>query len=523
MRPLFALLALFISSHAGKGRADDSLPNIVVILVDDMGYSDVGCYGGEVRTPNIDRLAQNGIRFTSMYNTSKCFPSRACLLTGVYAQQCGMGRSAREITNAVTMAELLKTKGYRTLAVGKHHSKRSLYHRGFDRFYGFHYGSGKSCANHFNPGVQRPGEGIPARKQGESRTYCFDNQEMLPYYTPEEKDWYTTDYFTKWAIDFLEEYKTEDKPYLLYVSYTAPHDPLHAWPEDIAQYDGVYTAGYESIRKARFERQKKLGILTPTARLSQSTHRSWNSLPAEEQKDQARRMQVYAAMIDRVDQNIGKLMAKIKELGDEENTLILFASDNGCSSENVNTGFGDVGTITRWASLQKDWANVSNTPFRYWKNLSYEGGIRTPFIAHWPKVIKNKGSIIEQPTHFVDIMATIQEIADATYPVHFNGQRVTPLQGESLLPALRGRELPNRKNPLFFEYSRSGAVREGQWKIVSKTLPRSKEKKDTDLKWELYNLREDGTETLDVAEENADIVNRLSQLWQNWYRNAYGF
>ncbi len=505
----------------GVQAADRQRPNIIFILVDDMGYSDIGCYGGEVKTPNIDRLAKNGLRFTSMYNTSKCFPSRACLLTGVYAQQCGMGRGSKGgFKNAITVADLLRTKGYRTLAVGKHHSTDSLYDRGFDRFYGFHYGPGKSCANHFNPGEPRPGEGIPARKKGESRAYCFDDRKMIPYYTPKEKDWYTTDYFTNWAIDFLEEYKDEDKPYFLYVSYTAPHDPLHAWPEDIAKYDGIYEVGYQAIRETRYRRQQELGIFGDGFRLPPATHRDWNSLSAEQKKDQSRRMQVYAAMLDRVDQNIGKLVAKVRELGDEENTLIMFASDNGCSSENVNTGTGEVGSITRWASLQRDWANVSNTPFRYWKNLSHEGGIRTPFIAYWPKVIRKTGGFNRQPIHFVDVMATLQDISGASYPSSIKGQPITPMQGESFLPALAGERLPDRKNPIFFEWGSGGAVREGDWKLVTKTL--SKKSKDPrKARWELYNLREDPTETKDIAVAHQVVVQRLGRRWQDWYKASY--
>ncbi|MEM7144197.1 MAG: arylsulfatase [Verrucomicrobiota bacterium] len=498
-------------------------PNIIFILVDDMGYSDLGCYGGEVKTPNIDRLAQNGIRFTGMYNTSKCFPSRACLLTGVYAQQCGMGRNAGDFKNAITIADLLRTVGYRTLAVGKHHSGKSLYDRGFDHFYGFHYGPGKSCANHFNPGEQRPGEGVPARKNRETRAYCFDDRKMLPYYTPEERDWYTTDYFTKWAIDFLEEYKNEDKPYFLYVSYTAPHDPLHAWPEDIAKYEGVYDAGYESIREARYERQKELGLFGADVRLSTASHRPWNSLSPEQKKDQTRRMQVYAAMIDRIDQNVGKLLKKVQALGEEENTLIMFASDNGCSAGNVNTGTGEIGSLTRWSSLQDDWANVSNSPFRFWKTLSHEGGIRTPFIAHWPKVISNKnGGLNHQPVHFVDVMATVQDITGASYPRTVKDQTIIPMQGESLLPALEGEQLPNRKNPIFFEYASGGAVRDGDWKLVTRSLTKkSKIPFESEIAWELYDMSVDMTETTDVAKENPEIVQRLSQLWQNWFEESY--
>ena len=496
-------------------------PNIVILLVDDMGYSDIGCYGGEVLTPNIDRLARDGLRFTSMYNTSKCFPSRACLLTGVYAQQCNMGRSPRGgIKHAVTLAEILKTQGYRTLAVGKHHSTVSLYDRGFDRFYGFHYGAGKSCANHFNPGRQRPGEGVPARKKGETRTYCFDDKKMIPYFTPPEKDWYTTDAFTDWALDFLQQYKDEEKPYFLYVSYTAPHDPLHAWPEDIAKYEGVYEAGYEAIREARFRRQQELGLFKADVRLSRATHEPWDSLSKERKKDQARRMQVYAAMIDRVDQNIGKLLKKIEELGEEDNTLIMFASDNGCSSEDVNTGSGEIGTITRWSSLQQDWANVSNTPFRFWKNLSHEGGICTPFIAHWPDVITEQGGIIRQPMHFIDVMATLCEITGASYPASFNGQPVRPMKGESFLPVFKGDDNLEREKPIFWQYARGGAVRDGRWKLVTQSLSKDAIKEEID--WELYDVSLDLTEMNDVADDHPEVVTRLDGLWRRWYEASYG-
>lgn len=522
MRTVFALATLVLFCLVGQVHAEEPPPNIVFILVDDMGYSDIGCYGGEVQTPNLDRLAQNGLRFTSMYNTSKCFPSRACLLTGVYAQQCGMGRSARGIRNAMTMADLLRAQGYRTLAVGKHHSNQSLFDRGFDRFHGFHYGQGKSCANHFNPGQQRVDEGVPARKQGESRTYCFDNQKMIPYYTPKEKDWYTTDYFTKWAIEFLDEYKHEDKPYFLYVSYTAPHDPLHAWPKDIAKYSGVYEAGYEVIRAERFSRQRQMNLFGLDSQLSAPTHRSWDSLTAADKRDQARRMQVYAAMIDCVDQNIGKLLAKIEEMGELDNTLIMFASDNGSSAANVDAGTGEVGSLTRWASLQKDWANVSNTPFRYWKSLSHEGGICTPFIAHWPNVITKKGSINRQPVHFVDVMSTVREITNADYPERFNGSSITPLQGESLLPAFESGILPPREAPIFFEYAKGGAVRDGKWKLVTNKLPTAKNKSRQKIQWELYDLSNDITETTNVATQHPEVVEHLRKQWQAWYANVYG-
>lgn len=497
-------------------RATERSPNIIVVLVDDMGYSDIGCYGGEVQTPHLDRLAAGGLRFTSMYNTSKCFPSRACLLTGVYAQQCSMSRSARGIKNAATLAEVLKTAGYRTLAVGKHHSTVSLYERGFDRFYGFYYGAGKSCANHFNPGLQRAGEGVPARKKGESRAYCFDGEVQAPYYTPDDRSWHTTDTFTDWAIDFLDEYQHEEQPYFLYLSYTAPHDPLHAWPEDIEKYQGVYEQGFAPIREARYQRQQEMQLFGGDPfEISPASHRQWDSLDAATQKDQARRMQVYAAMIDRIDQNIGKLVAKIDEVGETENTLILFASDNGSSAENVDTGEGAIGTLTRWASLQKDWANVSNTPFRYWKNLSHEGGIRTPFIAHWPSVIPTaqRGALNHQPIHFIDVMATVCDITGAQYPAG-----VTPMQGESFLPALRGEMLPERRQPIFFEYKKGGAVRDGRWKLVTSGLNKGKNGKSS--AWELYDLRVDLAEGNDLAAEHPDVVERLRLAWEDWFRQS---
>ena len=496
-----------------------SRPNIIFILVDDMGYSDIGCYGGEMKTPNIDSLADEGIRFTSAYNTSKCFPSRACLLSGVYAQQCGMSRkSSGGIVNAITIAELLKTAGYRTLAVGKHHSNKSLHDRGFDRFYGFHYGEGKSCANHFNPGKPRPGEGKPARKWGETRAYCFDAQKMLPMYTPTEKDWYTTDYFTKWALGFLEEYKNEDKPYFLYVSYTAPHDPLHAWPEDIAKYDGVYDVGYAAIRQARYERQKEIGLIGDDVRLPPPNHRDWDSLSDAEKKDQVRRMQVYAAMIDRIDQNVGRILEKVKELGEEDNTLFMFASDNGAASANVNAGNGEIGTLTRWASLQKDWANVSNAPFRYWKDMSYEGGICTPLIACWPAVIQQKGGYNRRPVHLIDVMPTIQEISGATYPPEVNGHPVTPMQGTSFLGAMMSQPTTDRTEPLFWEWKSGAAIRDGKWKLVTRTFDRKTGKARS---WELYDLENDPTEIDNLADQHPQIVKKLLRSWTRWYTAAY--
>ena len=320
---------------------------------------------------------------------------------------------------------------------------------------------------------------------------------------------------------FLRNIKRKKSRTFYTCPYTAPHDPLHAWPEDIAKYEGVYDVGYEAIRNARFNRQKELGLFGPEVCLPEPSHKVWKSLSTKQKKDQIRRMQVYAAMIDRVDQNIGKLLLKIKELNEEDDTLIMFASDNGSSAENVNTGIGEVGTITRWASLQKDWANVSNTPFRYWKNLSHEGGIRTPFIAYWPKVIKDQGGFNRQPIHFIDVMATVQDVTGAEYPKTFKDLPVTPMQGESFLPALKEGQLPKRKKPIFFEYSSGGAVRDGDWKLVTKNFTKTKGIEKNTNKWEIYDLSKDLTEIKNLAKENPEVVQRLSRHWQDWYDEAY--
>lgn len=360
------LVLLVISIFSGcSNNKNIEKPNILLILADDLGWSDLGCYGGEINTPNLDKLAQEGIRFTQFHNTSKCFPSRACLLTGMYAQQCGYDKTYKDpIKNALTLGEVLKSAGYRTLWSGKHHGIENPVTRGFDRYYGLRDGA----CNHFNPGKQKPGEGKPAQKRPD-RAWCIDDTLFQPY-TPLQKDFYTTDYFTKYALNWLDEYKDEDKPFFLYLAYTAPHDPLMAWSEDIQKYKGKYLAGYDEIRQGRFTKQKEMGLLTGEYKLSDATYEYWDSLSEKQKLEEDLKMAVYAAMVDRMDQNIGKILNKIEELGKTKNTLIMFMSDNGCSAEVVNIpGSGKIGTITRWTSLGKNWANVSNTPFRYYKNL----------------------------------------------------------------------------------------------------------------------------------------------------------
>ena len=503
LRLLMAVIIILTSAGYGNAAVDDGAaarPNILLILADDMGWSDVGCYGGEIATPNIDSLAANGVRFLQMHNTSKCFPSRACLLTGVYAQQCGMGKKPLKIINAVTLGEVLKSAGYRTLASGKHHSTESLYDRGFDRYFGMRDGAG----NHFNPGLQRDGEGKPAQKGSElgRRYWCVDNKTMQRF-TP-DKDFYSTDAFTDYALGYLEEYKSEDKPFFLYLAYTAPHDPLMAWPEDIAKYEGVYTVGYDVIRKSRYARQKEMGLINDKFQLSEPTHADWDKLSDEQKTDQARRMQVYAAMVDRMDQNIGRVLEKLKSLGEFDNTLIVFASDNGSSAEDVQIGSGEIGTVTRWASLQKHWANVGNTPFRMYKNYSFEGGINTPMIAHWPSGIKAPGRQSDFAGHFIDFMPTFIEIAGANYPDEFNGDEIVSCEGESFAKVFDGEDIV-REKPIFWQWKEGKAVRNGKWKLVTFSK-----------KWELYDMEIDRTETNDLAETYPEVVAEMAEMYRHW-------
>ena len=283
--------------------------------------------------------------------------------------------------------------------------------------------------------------------------------------------YYNTDAFSQHAVQWLEEGKDDDRPFFLYLAYTAPHDPMQAWPEDIARYEGKYDIGYAAVRKARYEKQLKRGIIDPdTAPLSDKEHPNWDSLNEDEERDQARRMEVYAAMIDRMDQGIGQVLNKLREIGVEENTLVMFCSDNGASAETVEVGDAPIGTIARWSSLGRRWANVANTPLRKYKNWSHEGGVCTPLVARWPAVIKQKGGITNWPGHFIDFMATFADIAHAEYPSEVNGMEVTPMQGVSFLPVLQGAGEPGGRT-LFWEWAGGRAVRRDNWKIVSKNGP----------------------------------------------------
>ncbi len=496
---------LLLPACTSDSGSDPERPNVVLVLADDLGYSDISPYGAEIETPHLQRLADGGMRFTQMHNTSKCFPSRAELLTGIYAQQSHMHDEPERFENSVMLGEVLKQVGYRTLFVGKHHGTDNPSNWGFDHYWGLRDGA----ANYFNPGEKRSFDpGAPAQKDwAYPRTFLFDDSTAAPF-TPEE-GYYGTDTWTDWALELLRRYEGEQRPFFLYLSYQAPHDPLQAPTETIEKYEGMYDDGYAAVREARYERLVESGLIDEeTYPLSEPTHRDWDTLSTEERADQARRMAVYAAMIDRMDQNIGRVIEHLEARGEMENTLFIFASDNGASAEVVRIGDGPIGSVTRWASLEEDWANVANTPFRRYKNDSHEGGTATPFIVHWPGVVA-PGSTSEYVSKFTDIMPTLVDLTGATYPDTYKGDAVVEMQGRSLLPILRGDD-GTRAGPIFNKWAEGQAVYRDEWKLIQQG----------EGDWELYDLREDRSETTDLADDRPSLVEDLSSTWEEWYEGT---
>jgi arylsulfatase len=454
IKSLFAMIGLAVLAASCTEPVDTeetevtetaSKPNIVVVMVDDMGFADIGAYGSEVQTPNLDRLANQGMRFNQFRNTSKCWPTRATLLTGQYAQRVGLSVSAdSRHKNHATIGDVLQSVGYKTLMVGKHHALDNPYDMGFDHYWGMRDGA----ANHFNPGYQREGEAFPAHKRQNQRVFCFDAKCVQPF-TPDSMDYYTTDTFTDWAIELLGRHEADDddQPFFLYLAYTAPHDPIQAWPEDIAKYDGKYDVGYEAIAQARYERQLELGIIdAQTHPRSEPMHRPWSELSDEERADQARVMAVYSAMIDSIDLNLGRLLTHLEETGERD------------------------GAVDRWASVGGHWANVSNVPFKSYKNSTFEGGVETPFIVNWPGIIPPTADVNETSAHLVDIMATLVDITGATYPETLRGETVGGMDGISLLPAFHN-GTTERDKPVFLQWRNSKAVIDGHWKLVVHKIP----------------------------------------------------
>jgi arylsulfatase A-like enzyme len=512
---LFALALQIVPSFVFAQKGKDQRPNIILIMVDDMGYSDIGSYGGEINTPNLDRLASEGIRFKEFYNNSICAPTRASLLTGQYPHKAGVGYFDVDLglpayqgflnKQSLTFGEVLRNAGYSTLLSGKWHvgndSTAWPNQRGFDQFYGV-IGGG---ANYFND--------YPMPLNGrEYPVVLVENNKRLH---PKPDSYYFTDEITSHAVKFIGDQNQTNKPFFLYVAFTAPHWPLHALPEDIAKYKGKFDKGWDELRKERQARQVKLGIIDADAKIADRDDlAAWENLTYDEQKLWASRMEVYAAMVDRMDQGVGEILTKLKELKKDDNTLIVFISDNGAEGGTYTLGgrgkrynSGPVGTSGSFDYVYKNWAQVSNTPFRAYKNNMHEGGISSPFIAWYPKKIK-ANNIVKGTGHLIDLAPTFYELAGAKYPANFNGITTHGLAGKSLIPVLTGVTTEvNRNEPIFWERAGNRAVRKGKWKLVS-----DYEKN----KWELYDLEKDRGETTDVANENPQIVRELSFDYVQW-------
>ncbi len=502
------VFSLFPGSTA-SGADNRGRPNIVLILADDMGFSDLGCYGSEVATPNLDRLAKQGLRFTQFYNAARCCPSRAALLTGLYPHQAGVGHMLDDYhkpgyttglnESCVTVAELLRETGYRTYHVGKWHvggigakqnPRNHPMSRGFDRAYGSGGGG-----NYF---ALRP--------------LYLDRKPVVP-----GEDFYATDAFTDYAVQFLDEHGRDhrDRPFFLHLCYTAPHFPLHAKPDDIAKYKGKYRDGWDALRQRRHARQKELGIIDARWQLSprDPVAKPWADVPEAEREEYALRMAVYAAMIDCLDQGVGRVLDAVRKLGAEENTLVLFLSDNGASAEFLDSWpiatrghkpGSVVGTRESHRCLEVGWANAANTPFREHKMWVHEGGISTPLIAYWPAGIPGRGKITPEVGHIIDLMPTFLALAGATYPKTWAGHDLTPLAGKSLVPVLRGEALGERT--LAWEHEGNRAMRLGDEKLVAAFKGA----------WELYDLKRDRTEVHNLAAQRPDRVKELAERWQKW-------
>jgi arylsulfatase A-like enzyme len=488
-------------------------PNILIIMFDDMGFSDIGCYGSEIHTPNIDRIAASGMKFSQMYNTSKCYPTRACLMTGVYYQRTDNGT----FPNTATIGEVLRPAGYNTWWVGKHHGQFNPYTRGFDHYYGLIGGA----ENHHNP-TTLPRAGVMPASDNGGNTWSDDLSTVDSASIANDLTFYDTNAFTDKALQWLDTAQNDGKPFFLYMAYTAPHWPVQALPEDIAKYNGVYDVGYTAIRNARYQRQIDLGLIDPAKAplpdLDTQNLLVWDSLTPAQKQSESMNMQIYAAMIDRVDQNVGRLLQKLQDQGKLDNTLILFFSDNGACAENpsgVNIAPNATpGSMGSFISYGATWAQVSNTPLRKWKQDSYEGGIHTPFLASWPAGIAQQSGWNREPVHMIDVMPTLLELAGASYPGESTQPNIPPMDGTSLVPAFAGNIIA-RTNPLFFQFDTGSAVRDGQWKIVRLT-------QKAKTPWELYDMDTDGTEkdTGNQATTHPEIVTLMANKYNAWMQNC---
>lgn len=549
----WVLSSLTFTAHA-QGASPRSRPNVILILADDMGFSDVGCYGGEVRTPNIDRLAAEGVRFTQFYNMARCCPTRAALLTGLYPHQVGIGAMNQDLgkpayrgelnDRCVTLAEVLRDGGYHTGMAGKWHLCHLTISPGgpaAKRLINFEAEGEISPSKRnwpCNRGFEEHWGTIPGVDSFYDPYGLVHNEQTI---RPEGKDFYYTDFITDHSVEMIDRFATDgDKPFFLYVAYTAPHWPMQAREADIQRYVDTYLVGWDRIREARFERQVAMGLvkreqgLSPRAnypRLSEgaSVLAAWDDAPEKEW--QARRMAVYAAMVESMDRGVGRILDKLRERGLDRNTVVVFLSDNGACAENVQPNWYDVPSRTRdgrpvrvgndpkrmpgpeevYQSYGPAWANASNTPFRRFKHWTEEGGISTPFIVCWPNGIQAPGRIERgRIGHVIDLMPTLLELSGATYPRQRDGTDILPTEGESLLPALKGDGATPRTGPLFWEHEGNRAVRVGDWKLVA----------GHGEPWHLYHIADDRTEMNDLAAHHPDRVKELTNLYDAWVRRC---
>ena len=476
----FTCCVLFVASSALHA---SEKPNIVLIMADDLGFSDLGCYGSEIETPNLDRLASGGIRFNQFYNTAKCHSSRICLLTGLYMFQAGNNA----MDKGVTIAEALKPAGYQTMMVGKWHLDDEPTMRGFDRYFGH-----LSGATNFFTGDD---------------TFRLDGK---PFAVPQD-GFYTTDAKTDYAIEFLDDAMKSDEPFFLYCAYNAPHYPLHVKEPDFRKYEDRYDEGWDVIREQRYDKQRSLGILPADVKLSPRPAEvpAWESLSAEDKKWESERMAAFAGMVDCLDQNIGRLVEHLTRHNVIDNTIIMFCSDNGACPFERTKGkeFRPWDPKSYW-TYDTGWAHVGNTPFRWYKQNQHEGGITSPMIVSWSGLKTQPGSVIDQPAHLIDFMATCTDLAGAEYPVDHRGRAIEPLQGRSLAPIFAG-GLRDPHSWLYFQFSNNRAVRKGDMKVVSvKGRP-----------WELYDLSNDRSELNDLSGEDPDQTSQLVKLWYHVAEN----
>lgn len=502
----FAILPL--SDRAAA--APPAKPNIIIMLADDMGFSDLGCYGSEIPTPNLDHLAATGLRFLQFYNTGRCCPSRATLLTGLYAHEAGVGHMTQDDElpgyrgrlndNCVTIAEVLRTAGYFTAMSGKWHVGQQAgvvpWKRGFDRSInspagGFYYPEGKNGRIYLNGRELR------------------DDSPELP------KNWYSTDLWTDYGLKFIDEARATNKPFFLYLAFNAPHFPLQAPADEIARFRGKYLIGWDKLREQRHAKQKQLGIVDPTWELTPRPKdvKAWDKLSDKDKDRFDEIMSIYAACVAHIDTDVGRLVAALKERGVLDNTLIFFMSDNGGNAESGPNGRLEgehPGAAGSTVFCGKSWATLENTPFRRYKHFNHEGGIASPFIVHWPAGFSAQNEFREQQGHLIDLMATCVNVGGATYPTEFHGQTIPPMEGRSLVPAFQNKTI--QRDAIFWEHEGNAAVRTGDWKLVRAGYKG---------KWELYDMKKDRTEMHDVSAEKPEVFKELVAKWEAWAERTH--